>query len=76
MIYFFNRVVFSCDVRPNQYLHSTVEFPHNALGVVIHVNSQIHENVKILHQVTLGGVGGKFGQYNNKKIDALCVKFM
>lgn len=68
-LYFINRIVFACDVRPNSRIDSTVEFPHNGLGVVIHRNAIIGKSTKILHNVTIGGVEGKFSNYNSEVID-------
>lgn len=69
-IYLFNRVVYACDIRPNKQMHSSVIFPHNALGVVVHHNAQVGKNTKILHQVTIGGNLDKKREVNGIIIDA------
>lgn len=69
-IYLFNRVVYACDIRPNSRIDSSVLFPHNALGVVLHHNAQIGQNTKILHHVTIGGNLNKTRKVNGEEIDA------
>ena len=70
LIYLFNRSIYACDIRPNKGIAPSVVFPHNALGVVVHHNSQIGENTKILQNVTIGGNMGKERTINNILIDS------
>lgn len=47
--------LYSCDIpRKVKFSGGGVTFPHNALGVVIHPNVKIGENVCIQHHVLLG----------------------
>lgn len=61
MINFILKSLYCCDIpRKIKFLGrvSSVSFPHNALGVVIHPNSIIGENVCIQHHVLLGQRNG------------------
>lgn len=58
-----NRVVFSCDIPYTANIDATVDFPHNALGVVINSKSSIGKNSIIFQGVTIGG-NGKEGHLN------------
>lgn len=70
IIYLFNRVIYACDIRPNNQIDPSVLFPHNALGVVVHHNSVIKKNTKILHHVTIGGSLDKKRIINGKEVDS------
>lgn len=61
IIYKFMRVFFSCDIKYTVSIGKGVKFYHNALGVVIHKNSVIGNNVSIYQNVTLGGNGKERG---------------
>lgn len=73
VIYLFNRVVYACDIRPNKNVDSSVIFPHNALGCVIHHNAKIDRGTKILHNVTIGGNLDKRRIYNDEEIDCAVI---
>lgn len=48
------RYLYGCDIPRDAKIHDSVVFPHSALGVVVHPNCVIDENVVIQHHVTLG----------------------
>ena len=52
------RFFYSCEIPYTANIHSTVNFAHRALGVVIGHDSIIGENTKILQNVTIGGRSG------------------
>lgn len=52
------RIVFSCDIPYKAKIGKNCFFPHHALGVVIHQNTIIGDNCKILQGVTIGGKSG------------------
>ena len=54
----FIRLVFSADIPYRPEIGEGTEFPHDALGIVIHPDTRIGKNCKILHGTTIGGRGG------------------
>lgn len=62
LINFILKRLYACDIpRKIKFLEggvSSISFPHNALGVVIHPNSIIGKNVCIQHHVLLGQRNG------------------
>ncbi len=52
------RVLFSCDIPYKAKIGKGTSFPHLGLGVLIHPNTQIGENCKILQGVSIGGKSG------------------
>lgn len=52
------RFVYSCDIPPNVEIGNDCHFAHNALGVVIHPDAIIGNNVRIGQNVTIGGRNG------------------
>ena len=46
--------VYKCEIPRTAQIGSGVTFNHKGLGVVIHPNSQIEDNVYIEHHVCLG----------------------
>lgn len=54
----FIRLVFSADIPYKAKIGKGTKFPHDALGVVMHPDTVIGENCKILHGTTFGGNGG------------------
>lgn len=52
------RIIFSCDIPYKATIGRGTTFPHDALGVIIHPNSVIGENCKILQGVSIGGRSG------------------
>lgn len=54
----FIRLVFSADVPYAASIGEGTEFPHDALGMVMHPSTIIGKNCKILHGCTFGGRGG------------------
>jgi serine O-acetyltransferase len=70
VLYFLNRIVFSCDVSPGVDAHKTVNYAHNALGVVINASAKIGANTDIFQHVTIGGNMGKKAIYQGKEIEA------
>ena len=55
------RILFGCDIPKEAKIASTVQFPHRALGVVIHPDVIIGENCFIQHHVTIGVNKGTTG---------------
>ncbi len=51
----FMRIVFACDIPYKLDMGKGCVFPHDALGVVIHPDAVIGENVQINQNVTIGG---------------------
>ena len=60
LLYWLNRVVFSCDIPCTVKIGKQLSLPHFGLGVVIHPNTIIGNNVKIYQQTTIGSRGGKW----------------
>jgi serine O-acetyltransferase len=56
---------FSVDIHPAARIGCSIMFDH-ATGIVIGETAVIHDNVSILHEVTLGGTGGKRGDRHPK----------
>ena len=48
------RRTYSCDIPSSMYIPDSVQFKHNALGVVINAATKIGENVVIFQNVTIG----------------------
>lgn len=48
------RVLFSCDIPYKAKIGEGTQFPHLGLGVLIHPNTEIGKNCKILQGVTIG----------------------
>lgn len=59
-LYWLNRLVFSCDIPCTVVIGKNLCLPHFGLGVVIHPDTIIGDNVKIYHQVTIGARGRKW----------------
>lgn len=57
LVYWFCKHYFYCDIHPNSNISSSVQFAHNALGVVINEDAEIDENVIVQHHVTIGNNG-------------------
>lgn len=53
------RIVFSADVPYAAVIGEGTEFPHDALGMVMHPATKIGKNCHILHGCTFGGRGGE-----------------
>lgn len=53
------RIVFSADVPYAAEIGEGTEFPHDALGMVMHPATKIGKNCHILHGCTFGGRGGE-----------------
>lgn len=49
------RLIFSCDIPYKAIIGKGTEFPHYALGVVIHPGAEIGNNCNIKQNVTIGG---------------------
>ena len=49
------RIIFSCDIPSTVKMGNGIQLVHNGLGVVIHPQTIIEDNVKIYQNVTLGG---------------------
>ena len=58
IIRFLIRVFFSADIPYKCCIGKGTIFPHDALGTIIHPDTVIGMNCKILHGVTFGGRGG------------------
>lgn len=54
LIYRYMRFMYSCVIPYTCEIAPTVNFPHNALGVVINSSSRIGENCTIYQNVTIG----------------------
>lgn len=52
------RIVFACDIPYKTKIGKKCEFPHHALGIVIHPYAIIGDNCKIEQNVTIGGRSG------------------
>lgn len=52
------RVIFACDIPYKTMIGKNVEFPHHALGIVIHPDATIGDGCKIEQNVTIGGRSG------------------
>lgn len=59
LIRIFMRILFSCDISYKAKIGKGTSFPHDALGIIIHPNTVIGDNCKILHGVTIGGRSNK-----------------
>lgn len=70
LIYFSNRIIFSCDIPPDVDADATVNYSHNALGIVINSSAKIGSGTKIMQHVTIGGNMGKKSVYQGKEIEA------
>lgn len=55
------RILFSADIPYKCFIGRGTVFPHDALGTVIHPDTVIGNNCRILHGVTFGGRGGEIG---------------
>lgn len=55
LIALLNRLIFSCYIGPGARIGKGVEFAYAGLGIVIHNESEIGDNVQIGTGVTLGG---------------------
>ncbi|MGM0830637.1 MAG: serine O-acetyltransferase EpsC [Bacillota bacterium] len=52
------RLIYSCEIPYTAEIDKSVFFAHKGLGVVIGHDTVIGKNTKILHNVTIGGIGG------------------
>lgn len=52
------RIIFACDIPYKTKIGKNVEFPHHALGIVIHPDATIGDYCKIEQNVTIGGRSG------------------
>lgn len=48
------KILYGCDIPRKTTIGKNVRFPHDGLGVVIHPNTVIGDNVTIQHHVTFG----------------------
>lgn len=55
LIWVFNRIVFACDIPFTANIDESVDFFHNALGVVVSSKTEIGPGCKIYQNVTFGG---------------------
>lgn len=58
IVNFLLKLLYSCDIPRKVRIGNNVVFPHNALGVVIHPDTLIGNNVCIQHHVLLGEKNG------------------
>lgn len=61
IVRFLIRVLFSADIPYKCFIGKGTIFPHDALGTIIHPDTVIGTNCRILHGVTFGGRGGENG---------------
>lgn len=54
LFYWLNRFVFSCDIPGSVKIGHGLVLPHMGLGVVLHPNTIIKNNVRIYQNVTIG----------------------
>ncbi len=54
-------IIHACDIPLSCKIGENVHFGHRGIGIVIHENAIIGNNVKILHNVTIGGTQGVIG---------------
>jgi len=57
-LYVLNRILFSIALPPSVTLGRNVLFGYSGLGIVVHANCVIGNNVKISQNVTIGGRSG------------------
>lgn len=57
LLYYMNRIIFSCDIPCTVKIGKQLSLPHYGLGVVIHPNAIIGDNCKIYQQATIGARG-------------------
>lgn len=57
-LYILNRVLFSIALPPSVMVGRNVLFGYSGLGIVVHANAVIGDNVKISQNVTIGGRSG------------------
>ena len=55
LLWTFNRIVFACDVSLMADIDRSVDFYHNALGVVVSRGTVIGANCSVYQNVTFGG---------------------
>ena len=55
------RLLYACDIPRNAKIANDVQFPHKALGVVIHPDAIIGNGCFIQHHVTIGVNKGTTG---------------
>lgn len=48
------RLLFSCDIPRKTKIGNNVRFGHKGLGIVVHEDATIEDNVMIQHHVTIG----------------------
>lgn len=58
LLYILNRVLFSIALPPSVTVGRNVLFGYSGLGIVVHANCVIGNNVKISQNVTIGGRSG------------------
>ena len=56
-LYWIYRLVFSVDIPCTVKIGKFMRLPHYGMGVVVHPNTVIGDNVTIYHQVTIGARG-------------------
>lgn len=61
LMYWLNRIIFSCDIPCTVKIGRRLHLPHFGLGVVLHPCTVIGDDVTIYQQVT---VGARNGQWN------------
>ncbi|AZP10944.1 serine O-acetyltransferase [Undibacterium parvum] len=58
VLYALNRVLFAAAIPPSVQIGTNVLLGYSGLGIVIHANAVIGNNVKISQNVTIGGRSG------------------
>lgn len=56
--YFITQIIHSCDIRLCIQIGNNVKFGHRGIGIVIHKDAVIGDNVIIMQNVTIGAKNG------------------
>ena len=74
LMYWLNRIVFSCDIPCTVIIGRRLHLPHFGLGVVLHPCTVIGDDVTIYQQVTIGARNGHWNVEigNNVVLGAGC----
>ena len=59
-LYWIYRIVFNIDIPCTVRIGKLLRLPHYGMGVVVHPNTIIGDNVTMYHQVTIGARGRKW----------------
>ena len=57
-MYFITQVLHSCEIPLSVQIGKNIKFGHRGIGIVIHKDAVIGDNVQIMQNVTIGAKGG------------------